>query len=155
MKKLIFVTLILVISIFLVVNSEKGNYNFFQMSSKPTVTVDGHVFNVEVAKSDQDKEVGLTKYQSLPQDKGMVFPFGQEGVYPFWMKNMKFPIDIIFIDKGKIIDIEKNLPHQNESAEVVPTYAPSNPSDMVLEISSGLSDKYGFKVGDSVQTSGF
>lgn len=155
MKKLIFVTIILLISIFLVVKTQNGGaLNFLQTTSKPQVTIDGHTFKVEVAKTDQDKQVGLTKYNSLDQDSGMYFPFGQEGVYPFWMKNMKFPIDIVFIDKGKIIYIEKNAPAANDSTNPIPTYAPQQPSDSVLEIYSGLSDKYGFKTGDSVTTSG-
>lgn len=156
MKKLIFVTIILIISIYLAVKAQNGgSFIFFQApAGKPQVTIDGHTFKVEVAKTDKDKEIGLTKYQSLDQDAGMFFSFGAEGNYSFWMRGMKFPIDIIYIDQGKVVDIKKNLPPADSSTPNIPTYAPSKPADSVLEISSGLSDKYGFKIGDSVQTSG-
>lgn len=119
-------------------------YTFYN-SSKPTVEIKGHDFQVELAKTDKDKEIGLSKYESIPQDKGMLFVFTKPGFYPFWMKNMKFPIDIIFIDNNKIVTIYENLPINK-----LTIYSPTQSSDKVLEINANLSKKYGFKVGDSV-----
>jgi uncharacterized protein len=153
MKQLIFVFLLLVLSIFLAVRSQKGELSSLLPKStppSPTASIDGHTFKVEVVKSEKDKEIGLTKYSSLSDDKGMDFPFDSEGIYPFWMKNMKFPIDILFIDKNKIVDIKESLPPADPNQQNIPTYAPSHVVDNALEISAGLSEKYKFKVGDSV-----
>ncbi len=162
MKKLIFVTIILIVSIFLAVRTQSNSlpssffpkFNSNPSSTKPTATIDGHTFQIEIAKSAQDKEAGLTKYNSIKEDFGMYFPFDREGIYPFWMKNMKFPIDILFLNNNKIINIEENAQPVSSNSEIVPTYAPQNPSNAVLEISAGLSKKYGFKIGDELKTSG-
>ena len=158
MKQLIFVVILLVVSAFLAIQTERGNTSLTFpkiISSGPSVEIDGHSFNAEVVKSQKDQEIGLTKYSSIKPDFGMYFPFAQEGYYPFWMKNMKFSIDMIFIDKRKVVDIKESVPPADPNQLAIPTYAPTHVTDGVLEISSGLSEKYGFKIGDSVQTSGF
>lgn len=119
-------------------------YNLYQFS-RPTVEIKGHKFQLIVAKNDKDKQVGLSKYKDLPQDKGMIFVFEKPGQYPFWMKDMKFPIDIIFISKNRIVTIHKNSP-----TDKLTIYTSTENADKVLEINANLSEKYGFKVGDAV-----
>ncbi len=116
----------------------------------PSATIDDYTFKIEVAKTDKEKETGLAKYNKISNDFGMLFPFGKEGYYSFWMKNMKFPIDIIFIRNGKIIKIFANVPPPKTDNSPLPIYRPDSLSDTVLEINAGLSQKYGFKEGDSV-----
>lgn len=125
--------------------------NLILKSSKPTAVIRNQVFNIEIAKTQKAKETGLAKYNSIPQNFGMLFPFGKEGYNAFWMKNMKFPIDIIFIKNGKIIKIYKDVPPPQTPDSQLPIYKPGDVSDTVLEINSGLSDKYGFENGDSVK----
>jgi uncharacterized membrane protein (UPF0127 family) len=116
----------------------------------PTATIKNHTFNLIVARNSKDKEIGLSKYQSIPQDKGMLFMFDTPSYYSFWMKNMKFPIDIIYIDKNHIVTIYSNVqPPQTEQVNLS-IFQPTQPADTVLEINSGLSEKYNFKKGDLV-----
>src|ERR1035437_1569486 len=126
------------------------NYNY-QNKKTPQVTINSHIFNLAIAKTDTEKEIGLSKYRNIPQNFGMLFPFGKPDYYSFWMKNMKFPIDIIFIRNNKIVTIFKNASPPKSNNELLPIYRNQNLSDTVLEINTGFSDKYNFKTGDLVK----
>ena len=76
-----------------------------QNKKAPFATINNHTFSLEVVKSQKDQEIGLSKYNNISDNFAMLFPFGKEGNYSFWMKNMKFPIDIIFIRDKKIVKI--------------------------------------------------
>lgn len=116
-------------------------YNFVQ----PSAEIKGHKFQVEVVTSEKDKEIGLSKHNTLALNHGMLFLFDKPELYAFWMKGMKFPLDIIFIRNNKIVTLYKSLPINN-----LTIYPAREPSDKVLEINAGLSEKYGIKVGDTV-----
>lgn len=120
-------------------------------TTKSSVEINGKVFSIDVARTNKQKEEGLAIYDKLPEDKGMVFVFESPDYYSFWMKNMKFSIDIIFINKNKITDIYKNVLPPKNADDKLPTYKAREKSDIVLEINSGLSDKYNFKIGDTVK----
>jgi uncharacterized membrane protein (UPF0127 family) len=115
------------------------------------VTVGEHTFTVTVADDPDEREAGLSKKTSLPEDQGMLFVFEKPGNYPFWMKEMQFPLDIIFITDDKVVTIYPNVqPPETESASL-PLYRPTAPADKVLEINAGLAEQYGIKQGDTVQ----
>ena len=117
---------------------------------RPTITINTHVFNLYIAKAPNDKEVGLSKYNNLPQNYGMIFPFQTPALYPFWMKDMKFPIDILFIKDNTIVTIYNNIPNPKTKDENLMIYVPKSPANLVLEIQAGISKKYNFKEGDAV-----
>jgi uncharacterized membrane protein (UPF0127 family) len=79
----------------------------------------------------------------------MLFVFEQPDYYSFWMKDMKFPIDIIFINKNKIVDIFQDVPVPKNNNNL-PTYTTGEKADKVLEINAGLSNTYKIKIGDNV-----
>ncbi|MBI2033034.1 MAG: DUF192 domain-containing protein [Candidatus Levybacteria bacterium] len=114
-----------------------------------TVTINKQKFTAEVAKTPSEKQTGLSNKKSLPQDQGMLFVFDTPDLYPFWMKNMAFPIDMIFINKDKVVTVYQDLQPAIglESPEI---YQPDDLSDRMLEINAGLSQKYNIKPGDSV-----
>jgi uncharacterized membrane protein (UPF0127 family) len=70
------------------------------------------------------------------------------------MKNMKFPIDIIYIDNNTIITIVNSAPIPKNPSDNLTIYTPSKLSDKVLEINAGLSKKYNFKNGDKIKIDG-
>lgn len=117
----------------------------------PTIIIGKQTFKLYVAKSGKEKEVGLSEKKSLQQDFGMFFPFEKADYYSFWMKNMQFSIDIIFINGKKIVKIYQNVQPPTSKEESLPIYKPEKPTDKVLEINSGLSQKYNFKEGDEVK----
>lgn len=122
-------------------------------TSKPKskVTINNHTFSVEIATSSAQQQQGLSGRNSLPQDQGMLFVFKKADRYAFWMKGMKFPLDIIFIRNNKIVTIQQNVPVAKDANDTnLPVYTPSAPSDNALEINAGLAKKYQFKNGDAV-----
>lgn len=117
----------------------------------PTATVNNYTFKLEVAKTQQEKEIGLSKKKTLEKNAGMLFRFEKPSYYPFWMKDMKFPIDIIYIRDGRIVTIHKNVKPPKSLNENLPIYNSSEPADTVLEINAGLVQKYNIKEGDIVK----
>ncbi|MCL5010284.1 MAG: DUF192 domain-containing protein [Patescibacteria group bacterium] len=117
-----------------------------------TATIDGKTFNLYLAKSEKQQEIGLSGRTSLKENYGMLFVFRKPGTYPFWMKNMRFPIDIIYINKGKIVQVFSDLNAPTDSKANLIIYKPEESADRVLEINAGLSKKYDIKKGDSVKT---
>ena len=122
-------------------------------SETPMITINNHTFNLDIAITQKEKQIGLSGTKTLPQDRGMLFQFEGPGYYRFWMKDMKFPIDIIFIRSGRIVTIHKNVKPAKTPDEIPPIYNSSEPTDTVLEINAGLSEKYNFKEGDDVKLS--
>ena len=107
-------------------------------------------FTVELATTSDAREQGLMYRESLDQDKGMLFIFDEPGRYSFWMKNMKIPIDICWIDEDKrIIDVKSNLP----PCEVEPCalYTPKSNARYVLEIAAGAANATGLKPGEPLK----
>src|SRR3989344_3566574 len=107
---------------------------------------------VETADTPEERARGLSGRASLKEDEGMLFIFKEPGRYPFWMKDMLFAIDIIWIDENfKIIGIEENL-----SPDTFPrAFSPSEPVKYVLETSAGWSKKNSIRVGDNVEKINF
>jgi uncharacterized protein len=131
--------------------------NFFGKQivvKNPTVLINGQKLNLIIAKTDKEKQIGLSNHNNLPENEGMLFPFKQPGLYPFWMKNMQFPIDIIYIKDNKITTIYRNVPVPTNK-QSPPVYMPKTVSDTVLEINANLSKKYNFKMGDKVTYENF
>ena len=110
----------------------------------------GEVLYAELAVTDQERQLGLMYRESINADQGMLFVFEREGIYSFWMKNMKISIDIIWLDKDKrIVHIEKNVPPCE--TEDCPSYAPAALSKYVLEIKSGFSEEYELTLYDKLE----
>ncbi len=135
---------------------------FFQFRTNPrttasnsptsTVKINNHTFKVELAMTPKEQQIGLSDHESLPQDQGMLFLFEEPGLYSFWMKNMKFPIDIIFIQEDTVVSVTKNAePLEPEDTADPVIITPESEIDTVLEVNSGLSDKYNIKKGDKVE----
>lgn len=108
-------------------------------------SVNGRVFFVEVVDTQEKMRKGLGLRDDLCRECGMLFDFHAAAKHDFWMKDMRFPLDIIWIMDGKIVHIEKNVQH-----DFVGTLRSSSDSDRVLEINAGIVDESGIKVGDRV-----
>jgi uncharacterized membrane protein (UPF0127 family) len=101
---------------------------------------------VEVAKTEEERALGLMYRKSLNWNSGMLFLFEQETNTPFWMKNTYIPLSIAFIDKNNvIIDILEMTPNQEAIL-----YAPSRSYLKALEMNRGWFLENGIKVGDTI-----
>ncbi len=151
MKKILIAYGALVVVVILLAFFKFNGTTFFSgLGAGSSATINNQKFNVEVAKDDKSRQVGLSGRKSLDQNKGMVFLFEKKGKYSFWMKNTLIPLDIIFIDGEKIVHIAKNAKPEKENKGTLPIYTTPTDADKVLEINGGLSNKYNFKNGDTV-----
>ncbi|MEK7146643.1 MAG: DUF192 domain-containing protein [Patescibacteria group bacterium] len=126
-------------------------YNFgFRNRAFEKVIINGTEFAVETADTFIKRANGLSGREELKPNQGMLFIFGRSGIHGFWMKDMKFSIDIIWIKSGKIIGFEKNMPPAKSNGEL-PVYYPPSEVDSVLEVIAGTVDKFKFMAGDGVE----
>lgn len=117
-----------------------------------TITLGENVaVKVEVADTPQTREKGLSGRESLAAGEGMLFIFPAPDTYIFWMKDMKFPIDIIWIRDREIVDIITDVPVPVPNQELS-TYFPKFPADKVLEAGAGFAAAHGLRVGMPVET---
>ena len=115
-----------------------------------TLKIGAKEINIQIADNDEERSKGLSGVTSLGESEGMLFVFDSKDVTPsFWMKGMKIPLDIIWIDDGKIVKIDNNVPFSNQEK----LYTPGQPIDYVLEVNVGFSDKNSLKIGDAIDTS--
>ena len=116
---------------------------------KVDVTVSNYTLMADIADTPQRMQTGLDVRDSMNDSQGMLFPFTDEGNQGFWMKGMKFPIDIIWINKDrKVVHIEPSLAPCTPLS--CPVYTPSEPAMYVLETTSGFAQRHNVNVGTYV-----
>ena len=111
-----------------------------------TATIGSTPFRLYSPQTDQDRQTGLAAFNNIASDEGMIFRGLDPGVQSFWMKDMKFDIDILWIDSAnKIIHIVYAVPRDSYPK----TYQnpPSTESSYVIELNAGTCDKYGIAPG--------
>ena len=105
-----------------------------------------HVFTVEIATSDKERETGLMYRKDMPDGQGMLFDFRPEQPVSMWMKNTYIPLDMIFIQAdGRILRIAENT--EPLSTRIIPS---GGPVTGVLEVMGGTAKKLGIAPGDRV-----
>jgi phosphatidylglycerol---prolipoprotein diacylglyceryl transferase len=106
---------------------------------------------VEVVNSPASRTLGLGERTEIGSD-GMLFVFAEKANHRFWMKGMKFDLDILWIEEGKVKGIESNVPHPKDGQELstLPTYLPPEPVQMILELPAGAAAVKNIRVGDEV-----
>jgi len=159
MKKLLLMLLVLLIALLLKVFPIKsGIFNHKQATQieKKQISLGETKILVEVADTSDKREKGLSGRNFLPENEGLLFIFDEMDVrVPFWMKEMKFPIDIIWINDGVVSEIQENLPppNPNTTQKKLKLYLPQGFFDQVLEVNAGFVAKNKIKVGESVDLS--
>jgi uncharacterized membrane protein (UPF0127 family) len=105
-----------------------------------------HVFSVELAVTDEERQKGLMFRRSLPESQGMLFDFKQDQDVSMWMRNTLVSLDMIFIrGDGRILRIAENT--QTESDRIISS---GGPVRAVLEVVAGTAKKFGIAPGDRV-----
>lgn len=116
--------------------------NFIFIKIKDTL------LKTEVVRENKEMARGLSGRENIKSDEGMLFVFDKEDKHAFWMKDMKFSIDMIFLDKNKKIVYIK----ENAMPESFPeTFGGEYDSFFVLEVVSGFANKNDLKVGDILE----
>ncbi len=105
-----------------------------------------HAFQVEVAKTDEQRARGLMFRKFMPQDRGMLFDFKTEQPIMMWMRNTYIPLDMVFISRdGRVINVAENTEPLSER-----TIASAAPAFAVLELNAGVARKIGLKSGNRI-----
>ena len=119
------------------------------------ISVSGNKVFVETADTDAKRAMGLSGRSSLSQKEGMLFVFEEKDITPiFWMKDMGFAIDIIWINDGVVAGISKNVsPEPGRLEGELTLYRPPVPIDYVLEVAASFSEKNEVDIGDTVDLS--
>ena len=101
-------------------------------------------FQVEVARTDADRERGLMFRRNLPPDRGMLFRFEKEDRIYMWMKNTYLPLDMIFVGKdGRVVSVARNAEPLSERI-----ISSQEPATAVVEVIAGVADRNGISKGD-------
>ena len=113
-------------------------------------TSTGEKIPVEVADTLKKRSLGLGKRTSLKKGWGMLFVFEKREQHRFWMKDMQFPLDIIWLDNNKILHIIHNAKPANSKDELEVMTSPV-PVNFVLEIAAGRAAKLRLKTGQRMK----
>jgi len=122
---------------------KEGELTLYKAQSDSIITK----LDIEIADTDYDVQTGLMYRNSMLDDRGMLFVFPTMQQRYFYMRNTKFPIDLIFIDNNKfIVSFQENAKPFDESS------LPSEvPAQYVLEVNAGLSEKWLLEIGDRIE----
>ncbi len=138
-KRLVF-SLLLIIGLFFV-------WGGVVKAPSSQLTINGHHFSVEYADTPAAQEKGLGGRDSLAPYQGMLFRFPEAAQHCFWMKDMRFSLDIIWLDSAKrVVHIEQAV-----SPDSYPkNYCPDEAARYVLEVNAGTAQQLNLRVGDSL-----
>ena len=148
MNKTITITLALIAASFIGVIIIFNIQQTERTTLAPHVKINGQIIKVLIADEPAELTQGLSDRPYLEADQGMLFVFPDSQVRSFWMKNMHFPLDIIWIDDNNIINISQNLPPEGEQPQN--HYSSVLPVNYVLEVIAGFAAENEIVVGDEV-----
>lgn len=114
---------------------------------------DGTTLRVDLALTPLDQARGLMFVEDLPEDRGMLFLFDTDEVRPFWMKNCKIPLDLLWLDASfRVADISEELPPC--PVDPCPNFSPRVPIRHVLEVNGGFCRRHAVHTGDTLIVEG-
>ncbi len=115
-----------------------------------TVLMPKGALEVELANTKASRELGLSGRHQIRDDEGMLFVFDTPGRYGFWMKDMEFPLDMVWINEnGIVVSIERNVTPESYREKKV--YMNQSDASYVLEINAGMAEKFGLYMGSKVR----
>ena len=145
MRLLVIVSLFLMYNLCEVSASEKSELSIITSNGSK------HNFLVEVAKTEEEKKIGLMFRKTLAKNAGMLFLYKREALRLMWMKNTFIPLDILFIDKDGVIQrvVKRTIPHS------LATISSRQSVLAVLELRGGITSSLEIKQGDRIEHPAF
>ncbi len=122
----------------------------FTYQQATVVTPSGVEIPVEIADTPAKRHLGLGNRAELRPGWGMLFLFDSSSRHGFWMKNMSFPIDIIWLRNRRVVHVAKQVPPP-QSGEQPMTITPARAANLVLEIEAGRARALGLEVGSTLE----
>jgi len=114
---------------------------------------DKYSISADIADTSAEQERGLSGRASLSADAGMWFIFNQDGKYPFWMPDMNFAIDIIWVGSDfKVIEIADSVqPEPGVAKSQLKRYVNQSPARYVLEVPAGTAKAHKLRAGSKLE----
>jgi uncharacterized membrane protein (UPF0127 family) len=109
------------------------------------MTINGARVAVEIVRTPAEQRLGLGGRDALAWNHGMLFPYDEPGFPGFWMRGMRFDIDIVWIRGDHVVDISHGVRHV--PGENGPTVRPRELTDKVLEVPAGYAAAHGWRIG--------
>lgn len=115
-------------------------------ASQSVVKLDGASYDVSIMRTDEELTRGLSGTKNLPSGQAMLFEFSQDYKWQMWMKDMNYPIDMVWFNSNdKVVYMVKNAEPSSYPKTI---FTPSLPARYVIEFPSGTIEKTGIKIGD-------
>ncbi len=128
-----------------------GSANPDELGSRTVTLPGGQKIQAEVVSQQADMMRGMMYRDSLAPDRGMLFVHQQPGMYPYWMHNVRIPLDIIWMNTDRrIVEISADTPPCLAEADQCPNYGGHAVARYVLELAGGMAKKHGLKTGDTL-----
>jgi uncharacterized membrane protein (UPF0127 family) len=118
----------------------------------PSITIRDQKVQLEIVRTPAQQAKGLGDRDELAWGHGMLFEYPAPGFPGFWMKDMRFDIDIVWIREGRIVDVSHRVRHFPEGPG--PTLRPHQLTDTVLEVPAGFAQAHNWRVGDRATLAG-
>ena len=143
--------LFVIVSLFLMYNLCEASASVKSELSIITSNGSKHNFLVEVARTEEEKKIGLMFRKTLAKNAGMLFLYKREALRLMWMKNTFIPLDILFIDKKGVIKrvVKRTIPHS------LATISSRQSVLAVLELRGGITSSLEIKKGDRIEHPAF
>ena len=120
-----------------------------QLPISAQLLINGEQINLEVAQTPEQQQLGLMYRESLPNNRGMLFPFAPPILANFWMKNVSISLDMIFVSDGVVESIAHNVPPCKK--DPCPIYRSKGFIDQVIELSGGRAQELKIQSGDRLE----
>lgn len=104
---------------------------------------------VELARTPEARASGLSRRASLPEHAGMLFAFPDAAIRTIWMKDMLFPLDVVWIRDGRVVGVSEHVrPEPGVPDSALRRSASQGPVDRILEVNAGWTARHGVRMGD-------
>jgi len=123
----------------------------------PLVAIGEASWPVELAITPEERSQGLSGREVLPQGSGMLFVFEGDQHLSFWMRDMNFPLDMVWIESScHVVDVTRGapIPEPGQSLSDLPRFSPSQAARFVLEVNAGEFDGMDASIGEAVRFEG-
>jgi uncharacterized membrane protein (UPF0127 family) len=139
-KIIVFLILISSLSfVWILCFGKRSQNNYFKDYKTIHLKINKRKFRLYVADNPQKREKGLSNIPSLQDNEGMIFLFDEPGYHSFWMKDMRFPLDFIFVRDDKVVDFLEDIKPQTYPR----TFTAKKPADKVIELKAGVLKELG------------
>lgn len=151
-KPLILISLLLTVFLFFIFFQKTNSISKTKDHQKIAIQIAEHKLEVEVVNTPESITRGLSAREQLGSD-GMLFILPQRIIPSFWMKDMQFNLDFVWIDGDRVIDLTENVPAPDSATKLsdLPVYSPQSPVDKVLELEAGKAQKWGIEIGEKIK----